>query len=150
MHVFYLANQFRNRHKALEFQKLMEYYHHLKLLNPFYDLQREDIEKIDEMERQGKKCYPDYDDDKAKTIVYGDLSAIPQTDGIVCILFDRDALGSYMEMFYAAYMLKLPVYLICYDEYVQCHLWPRVLCHKIFKSIEEFEDYVERNPGEMK
>jgi hypothetical protein len=149
MHVFYYANQFKNRHIALELQKELEYYHGLRLVNPFYDMQREDIIAIDEAERS-HVILPLRTIDSCRQTMLNDLEIISECDGIVCILYDHDVIGSFMETFYASYVLKIPVYLICYDRTIREHLWIRALCWKIFETVEDFKSYVRDNPKEMK
>lgn len=150
MRTFYYANQFVHRLKALAIQKDLEFYHGLHLINPFYDNQRDDITVCDALKDAGKQDYPRYSDEKCLDVVLSDLQEISCSDGIVCILYDRVVLGSFMELFYASYVLKLPVYLICYDESIREHLWIRALCWKIFPDIESFKEYVVDNPKEMK
>ena len=143
MRIFYIAHQLKNRHEISKIQKYLEYYHHLNLINPFYSVERKEIQELD----MNKKY--SISDDRAKQIVFDDLGMIASSDGVICILKDKDAIGSYMEIFYCSYILKLPVYLITDNNDVKQHAWIKTLCYKIFNSIEEFEDYVKKNKNEF-
>lgn len=149
MKFYYLANQFKYRHDGLQLQKKLEYYHDLYLVNPFYDGQRQDVYEFDKAEHNGI-VLPLRSIDRCQEIMFDDLQMISDSDGIICILYDHDALGSFIEIFYCSYILKLPVYLICAEPSIRDHLWIRALCWKIFSNIEEFVEYVMLNPKEMK
>lgn len=148
-HRFYFANQFANRHRALALQKNLQWYYEMELVNPFYDAQRDDIRKFDKAEASGQ-LLPLRTVEDCRQIMFNDLTMIADLDGIVCVLYDHEVIGSFMEIFYCSYVLKLPVYLICYEKSIREHLWIRALCYKIFDSEEAFKDYVVNNPEEMR
>ena len=156
MHNFYFANQFKHRHESRQVQMLLQHYHDLHLLNPFYDNGRDDVKQYDLLEKKAdlntmvKTRCERMTDDRCLEIMLTDLEWISECDGIVCILYDHDVLGSFMEIFYCSYILKLPVYLICAEPSIRDHLWIRALCWKIFSNIDEFIEYVRFNPKEMR
>ena len=145
MRQFYLAHQLIHRHKVRVIQKNIEFYYGLTLINPFYDTQRQDIKEID----NGKQTRFDIEIQRCKEIVLSDLFSIKNCDGVVCIIYDREVLGSYMEIFYAWNDCEIPVYLICYDEKIRNHPWIKTTCYKIFSTIEDFEEYIKTNREEM-
>lgn len=145
MRIFYIAHQLKNRKKILSIQKYLEYYLNLHFINPFYTYERKEIKEMDE--NKITRYIIEYD--RAKQIVFDDLEMISLSDGVVCILYDRDAIGSFMEIFYCSYILKLPVYLITPDEHIKNHVWIKTLCWKIFDSTEDFEKYVQKNQNEF-
>jgi hypothetical protein len=142
---YYLAHQLIYRKIVRGMQKDIEYYYGLTLINPFYDTQRTDIQAID----QGKQSRYDIEIERCKDIVLNDLNVIRNCDGVICILFDHEVLGSFMEMFYAWNDCEIPVYLICYDEKIRNHPWIKAICYKIFSSIDEFKKYLDVNKKEM-
>lgn len=145
MKQYYLAHQLKHRHKVLEIQKYLEYYLGITLINPFYDIERKEIQDMDNgiinrFDIPMKRCIE---------IINDDLEKVRSSDGIVCILMDIETLGSYMEIFYASYVLGLPVYLISPNKKLRNHVWIKVMCYKIFSSVKQFEDYVKANRSEM-
>lgn len=145
MKQYYLAHQLKHRHKVLEIQKQLEYYHNIMIINPFYDTPRQEIQDMDDK----KTNRYDIPIERCIQIVDDDLSRIKDCDGVICILFDNETLGSFMEIFYASYVLGLPVYLISPDEKLRNHVWIKVMCYKIFQSVKEFELYIKENRSEM-
>jgi hypothetical protein len=145
MKQFYLAHQLKHRHKVYEIQKQLEYYTGITLLNPFYDETRKEIQDMD----KGTLTRYEIPLERCREIVETDLENIKNSDGVICILMDTETLGSYMEIFYASYILDLPVYLISPNEKLRNHVWLKVMCYKIFASVSEFEDYVKANKEEM-
>lgn len=146
MKQYYLAHQLTHRKKVLEIQKEIEYYYGLTLINPFYDTQRNDIEAID----KGLQSRYNIDIDRCREIVLSDLQIIRDCDGIICIVFDHEAIGTFMELFYAWCVCDIPVYLVCYDEKIRNHPWINTVCYKIFSNIEELKDYIKVNKKDMR
>jgi hypothetical protein len=142
METWYLAHQLKNRRLIRQLQKKLEAEYKVFLLNPFYDTGRVDVLKLDSGEIKSRY---DFTLDECKKTVDQDLYWIRQCDAILCILMDKDALGSYMEIFYASKILDKPVYIVCPVETVTKHLWIRALCYKIFNSIKELESYFLEN-----
>lgn len=145
MKQFYLAHQLKHRYKVYEIQKQLEYYSDLSIINPFYDRVRKEIEDMD----KGNLTRYEIPLERCREIVDSDLENIKNSDGVICILFDVEALGSYMEIFYASYVCGLPVYLISPNEHLRNHVWLKVMCYKIFSTVEEFQEYVKVNRQEM-
>jgi hypothetical protein len=139
MKQFYLAHQFKYRHEIKIIQIELESEYNIKLINPFYDTGRNDVMKLD----SGKKILRSIKE--CKELVDSDLTWIKNSDGMLCIIYDRDSLGAFMEIFYASKILGRPVYLVSPVESIRKHSWIRALSFKIFKSIEELELYFFEN-----
>ena len=145
MKQYYLAHQLKNRHKIREIQKKLEFYSGITLINPFYDSEREEVKSMDD-NKTNRYSIPM---ERCIEIVDNDLTMIKSCDGIICILLDNEALGSYMEIFFASYVLNIPVYLITPDKNLRNHVWIKVMCYKIFSSVKEFERYIKENKKDM-
>jgi hypothetical protein len=142
METWYLAHQLKNRHVIRDIQKKLEMEYKVFLLNPFYDTGRIDVLKLDTGEIKSRY---DFTLDECKNTVNQDLYWIRNCDSVLCILLDGDALGSYMEMFYASKILLKPVYFVCPIDSVRNHLWIRALTFKTFKTSQELESYFIEN-----
>ncbi len=139
MKMWYLAHQLSNRQQIRKIELRLEKKYKINLLNPFYDTGRQDVKDLD----TGKiKSRYDFTLQECKNIVENDLMWIRCSDGVLCILRDGNAIGSFMEMFYASMILEKPVYLVCPLSIVRKHLWIRALCFKIFHSVKELEDFL--------
>src|SRR5690606_22030914 len=99
---------------------------------------RQDIHDLDSGKIKSRFSFTLQD---CKNTVESDLQWIRNSDGVLCILKDGDAIGSFMEIFYASAILDKPVYLVCPLNVVRKHLWIRALCFKIFHNVKELEAY---------
>jgi hypothetical protein len=142
MKTWYLAHQLKNRQAIRKIQKYLESNYKINLLNPFYDTGRTDVVKLDVGEIKSRY---DFTLDECRRTVNDDLMWIRNTDGVLCILKDGDAIGSFMEVFYASKIMAKPVYLICPVMKVREHLWMRALTFKVFKNVKELEAYFIEN-----
>lgn len=138
MKQYYLAHQLKYRYRVQKIQLHIEQLTGLKLINPFYDTGRTDMQAID----SGKKSRYSFSKDESIIIREHDLQWINNCDGIVCILIDSDTIGSYMEIFYCSRILQKPVYLICNIKKVSEHLWMNSLVWKQFNSVQGFISYI--------
>jgi hypothetical protein len=142
MKQYYLAHHFTMRHKIREIQKDLEYYFSLTLINPFYDLNRTDIEILD------KGLWVNRTIPECNELVIRDLSCIDDCDGLICMEFDEGSIGSFMEIMYA-WLHDKPIYIISSIEHIRNHSWIRAICFKIFSSVDEFKDYLKVNGKDM-
>ena len=145
MKQYYLAHQIKFRHEIRAIQKDLEYYYGITLINPFYDTERKDIERIDD----GTLKNTEMTVQEKENIVLFDLDTMNNCDGVVCIIIDHDVIGSFMEIFYAWHDLDIPVYVICPDDMIRLHPWVVTCAFKLFKSIDEFKDYLKVNGKDM-
>lgn len=145
MKQYYLAHQLKFRHEIRKIQKDLEYYYGISLINPFYDTERNDIKRIDNGTLQNTEMTVQ----EKETVVFFDLAMIDNCDGVVCILLDHDVIGSFMEIFYAWHDLDIPVYVICLVDKIRLHPWVVTCAFKLFKSIDEFKEYLKINGKDM-
>jgi len=138
MQTWYLAHQLKHRQEIRKIQKNIENDFKIFLLNPFYDTGRDDVVKLDTGETKDRYSFTL---DECKHVVNDDLMWIRNCDGVLCILKDGDAIGSFMEIFYASKIMAKPVYLVCPVKKIRDHLWIRALTFKIFRNIKELEAY---------
>lgn len=135
----YLAHCFHTRKTVRKIELQIEKEFNVELVNPFYDLDREDIKKLDkgiELNRTKKDC---------QFVRQRDLNNILASDGLLAIIFDLDKMiGTLKEMCFA-YENGIKVYLVSYDVYARNHLWNVVESYLIFSSIKQFILYLEYN-----
>jgi len=136
----YLAHPGPDRHWVRELELQMEKELNIELINPFYDrTERNDIKKID----AGKmSLYSGRLD--AKGIVEGDLAAVREAEGVLAFLTESLLLGTAMEIFFNAYVLHKPTYLIISRKEWTHHPWLEYLATKRFNSVDEFKAYWRR------
>jgi hypothetical protein len=110
----------------------------IEIVNPFYDINRDDIVAIDE-ERKDR-----FDTD-SKQIVFRDVGAIQDCiDGMIAYLPpDAEICGTFMEMVYAN-MLNRDVYTVCTNGNHN-HPWIKEHSYDIFTSKEEFAEWLDLN-----
>ena len=136
----YLAHQFKHRHVVREFELYLEKRYSIILDNPFYSSNsRQDIEMAD------KGIEREFTDEDVNRIVENDLRMIRDNNGILAIIIDQEALGSYMEIFYCARMLQRPVYVICPERKIREHIWIRKHSSMRFESVGQFEEWLKKN-----
>jgi len=128
----YLAHSLADRVFHLYWEQGFEERTGIKLLSPFYEVHREDIEALD----AGGKIEASSDD-----IVLADLEAIQRTEGIVACVNKYTSIGTIMKICYAYTIYGLPVYVICTDDRAK-HPWLVYHSTEIFTSYEDFEEWI--------
>ncbi len=126
----YLAHPFDSRRDMRLEQEIFEKATGIKLINPFYDIHREDIIAIDEgRAERSAVCDP-------VEIVERDVEAIMNSDGILAIINGKQSVGTMMEIVYSCVVFNLPTYIVCSDGQ---HLHPWLQYHGcgVFESMEE-------------
>jgi len=131
----YLAHPILDREWIRKEEARIEQELGIELINPFYDnAERNDMKRVD----AGQLTV--YDDKLVyKAIVEGDLKAIDSAQGIVAILTENLTVGTLMEIFYNAYTLKRPTYLVIMNAKVYNHPWIKYCATRRFASLGEFE-----------
>jgi len=119
----YLAHSFSLRKKAVEIQARLESIPHknIKVLNPFFRGKelREDIKEIEE----GKsRPYCIFSKEDAAKIVIPDLEEIRKSDVLLVLIDDKGTLGTSCEVMYA-WMLHIPIFIVCFDKEMLGHPW---------------------------
>ncbi|MCE5185044.1 MAG: nucleoside 2-deoxyribosyltransferase [Planctomycetaceae bacterium] len=131
---FYLAHPFDSRLSRRQWELETEETLGIELVNPFYDLVRDDIDAIDAGKRER------YHGDPA-SIVLRDLEALASCDGVVAFVDGNLSYGTIMEIAYA-YTLGVPVYLCCTNGQ-QDHPWLAYHAENIVLSVEQLEDLLQ-------
>jgi nucleoside 2-deoxyribosyltransferase len=62
-------------------------------------------------------------DEEAKAIVEGDLALMNQVDGMVAMLVGDQSIGTLMEIFYMAHVLRRPVFTLVKEDWKATHPW---------------------------
>lgn len=147
MRKFYLAHPLSDRKEIRKWQEKMESMYNVEFYNPFYEQHRKEIEDLDKLKSK-KKRYEYKKNMTAQTcgqIIRWDLDMVRKSDGIVAFV-RPGVMGTVMEIFYASYMLRLPVYIIT-DKYNATHPWLRTLSDEIYSDKDDFEDIIEDKYG---
>lgn len=144
----YLAHNFELRKGIRKWELQIEGKYNINLTNPFYDgSQRSDMEKLDKM-RDGSKEQREYFKTRDTTdLVERDLTKIRKSDGIVAFA-NVTRVGTPMEIFFAARILRIPVYII--TKKYPFHPWIKKHATEIFRNRHDFELYVKKKFGVRK
>lgn len=144
----YLAHNFDDRFKIRKIEKRLEKVYNIELLNPFYDVKRHDVRKLDEIGITRKEIYGKIQLWNKKTcglLVERDLKAIRQSDGLLTIIHSA-TIGTSMEIISCAYFYRMPVYIITNTHYG--HPWIKYMVYiskgKLFKNLKELEIWLEK------
>lgn len=130
----YLAHPIDLRKEVREWQQgIQQRVPKLTLVNPFYDVNRPDIEDLDAGRRGKYEVVPNQ-------IVTNDLHALRESNGIVAYFGYAQTIGTIMEIVYAR-MYRKPVYLIVTNGH-HGHPWLRYHADGIFTSFEAFEEFI--------
>lgn len=133
---FYLAHNFDFRKKARKWQIDFENRTGIKLINPFYDIERRDIQAID----AGK--IGRYEAIDPESLVLNDLAAIQKAKyGIVALVTPAPfTCGTLMEIVYAKIMNK-KVYTVVTNGHEK-HPWLIFHSDRLFDNFYNLEDFL--------
>ena len=126
----YGAHPFDYRQWFRQWELHLEVKFDIEIINPFYDLSRDDIKAIDEG-LMGR-----YEPDPTE-IVERDLGAIADSDGILCVINGSGSYGTPQEMVYA-HLWGKPVFTLCLNGRER-HPWLAYHSELICTSEEQFE-----------
>jgi len=122
---FYVAHNVNDRHYVRDIVCPALHKAKFGTLNPFYTQQgrpmklgQEDVEAYD---RGIGSPYDITDLKMASKIVMTDLGKIDKSDGIIALI-KKASFGCGMEIFYCAFVLGKPVYIVCRSKY-KGHPW---------------------------
>jgi len=139
----YLAHPVTMRKEIRQLELEIEKQTGIELINPFYDTERDDIEKIDsgQITRESASLNPG-------NIVGKDLGQITMTDGVVAYLTkETHQIGTICEIWYCSQQAHKPIYVVSTDCLM--HPWVRFMVEssggKGFNKWEEFIGWVEDN-----
>jgi len=141
----YLAHPFSSRHKMREWELEMEKEWNLNIINPFFDVVREDKEIIDKKDvtlttQATRKERYGLTDEQCATLVERDVSLIKNSDGMIAIVDGSLSYGTIQEMVYA-HKLGVPVYAVILNGHIG-HPWLRYHSTKIFETLEELAEWL--------
>ena len=131
----YLAHPFLDRYSIRLWEDNFEHKTGIDLVNPFYDVNREDIDLID----AGKKTRFDVDPEE---IVMRDLDAMFNCDGILAVITAKQSIGTIMEIAYAYNNLDGPIYIVCPPD-LENHPWIQHHATAIFDCLAGFQCHME-------
>lgn len=148
MKTLYMAHPFELRHIVRKWELKLEGKYNINLDNPFYDHSRNDIDNLDAL-KENSKMQKEYfrqrnTPETISRIVDGDLLSIRKSDGLVAYL-DTRGIGTPMEIFFAARILCIPVYVI--TKRFTYHPWIMKYATKIFPHRTAFEKFVKKEFG---
>ena len=130
----YLAHPFNTRKVMREWELGAEVKYDIEIVNPFYDITRDDIVPIDNS-TAGR-----YELLDCTKIVNRDIDAIAGCEGVVAIVSGDTSYGTIMEIVYAS-MFDLPVYIVWTNGHEQ-HPWLKYHAKRIFTCLKDLEDEI--------
>jgi len=133
----YLAHNLDTRHEIRKWELYIEKNYNVELVNPFYDLDRDDIADLD----AGITSRWELDDKRCHMIVKRDLDAIDKCKGILA--FVTGSVGTTLEIGYAK-ATKKKIYVIS-EKFIH-HPWIKVYAQGKFATKEEFEEWLKIIP----
>lgn len=150
MVTLYLAHSLSKRKQIRKWQLFIEKNYNIKFMNPFYNNQyeRAEIEKLDAMKtkKERREYQQSWDIKICKRIVDIDLSLVRKSDGVVSY-FQQPTIGTCQEIIMAAYVYRIPVYIIAGK--FRYHPWLITMANeskgKIFKNRTEFKKWLIEN-----
>ena len=124
------------RHDFRQWELHLESTYDIEIVNPFYDIARDDIKAIDE----GRA---DWYSGDSKEIVFRDINAIHSCQNGVLVYLPPDAhiIGTFMEMVYGN-ILNRDVHTVCTNGHHN-HPWIKEHSQDVFLSKEEFEEWLD-------
>ena len=145
MTVMYLAHPFSSRHRMREWELEMEKDGNLDIVNPFFDVVREDKDIIDEKSvtlttLATRKDRYGLTDAQCATLVERDISLIENSDALVAIVDGSLSYGTIQEMVYAT-LCGLPIYAVISNGHIG-HPWLRYHSTKTFATLEELTEWL--------
>lgn len=149
MKILYLAHNFLTRKNIRKWELKMEKKYNINLDNPFYDNpdRAEEMKILDSYTDCSREQRNYLSTRSSKNIVEDDLEKIRKSDGLVAVMNDV-RVGTPMEVFFAARVLRIPVYIITISY--RYHPWVAEYATQIFSTLGEFEQFVKRKFGVKK
>ena len=136
----YLAHPLEMRKEIRQLELEIEKITGIELINPFYDTERDDIEKIDsgQATRQSASLNPG-------NIVGKDLGQITIADGVVAYLTkETHQIGTICEIWYCSQQAHKPIYIVSSDCLM--HPWIRFMIESSngqgFHNWNEFTEWI--------
>jgi len=127
----YLAHPFDSRFAMRKWELHVEVTYDIEIVNPFYDITREDVDIIDSgIAGRYEKLNPN-------EVVNRDLAAIDSCDEILAFVNGDLSYGTLMEIVYASLAGKT-VNIVCTNGHEK-HPWLQYHADNIYTSLDEYE-----------
>jgi len=142
---FYLAHSCELIDSVRKWELKIQGKYNIDLINPFKGNKFENMEELRKLTTRRKILHymRHLDEETCKKIVTYDLALLRKCDGLVG-LFNHPSVGTAQEIFAAAYLYRIPCYVIC-RSYIH-HPWVTYLCKisggKVFSSRRAFERFL--------
>ena len=149
MKKYYLAHNFLTRKLRRKWELKIEAKYNIILDNPFYDNPHRAREmSILDGYRDGSVEQNIYLSNRNEhSIVDDGLEKIRKSDGIIALANDV-RVGTLMEIFYASYILRLPVFVLTRKYYN--HPWIKKFATMRFRTMKELEEFIGERFGVKK
>ncbi len=135
----YLAHPLDSRKEMREWELEIEKRLQISLINPFYDVERNDILSMD----AGRKERYDVSEEISNEIVKRDVGFIATTSGTIAIIDGNTSVGTLQEIVYATILNRYVDSVV--TNGLEKHPWIRYHSNKIHLSLKELEyDLMER------
>ena len=143
---FYLGHPFNRREEIRLWELGFEAKHDVELLNPFYDVNREDV-----LDKDNDAFYPR--EKHYKKLVEDDINLIKDSDYLLAFISNPITIGTTQEIVYAKNMGKRVFVILSAEDKttedelkkIRNHPWLRYHSDRIFLGKEEFEDHISKN-----
>ena len=134
----YLAHPFEIRHEIREWQEKTKI-EGVEWVNPFYDLEEDDIKEIDRLDITRKQIGDGEYVANPESIVPKDIEGLRNCDAIMCLWTEDHSIGVPMETVYA-WHLGLKVYSVCLEN--EYHPWVQFHSDMTFLTLDFFADFL--------
>jgi nucleoside 2-deoxyribosyltransferase len=142
---YYLAHPFSSRFKMREWELEIEKELDIEIINPFFDVEREDKKVIldngatlttlsTRKDRYGST------DEGCKTIVERDVNLIKSSDGVIVLIDGSISYGTIQEMVYAKLYDKRVIAIISNGH--KGHPWLRYHSDEIFDNLDDAKEFL--------
>jgi len=131
---YYLAHPTDSRKEVREWELNFEKKTGIILINPFYDVPRDDIKLMD-----AGVCHK-YDCDPKITIERDVKNIKNAKKGLIAIINEHISYGTIQEIIYAKTLFNKEVYSIITNGQ-ENHPWLRYHSDRVFTTFRDFEDY---------
>jgi len=141
----YLAHPFSSRHKMREWELEVEKELGIEIINPFFDVERDDKDVIEDKKatlttQSTRKDRYGLSDEDCAVLVERDIDLIQESNGMIAIVDGSLSYGTIQEMVYAR-DCGILVYAVVSNGHIG-HPWLRYHSTEIFTSLDELTEYL--------
>jgi len=143
---YYMGHPFDSRFKMREWELEIEKELDIEIINPFFDVERDDREVIDEKDvtldtQATRKDRYGLSDEECEELVGRDVDLIAESDGMITIIDGSLSYGTIQEMVYAFEIHKKLVYSVISNGHIG-HPWLRRHSTKTFETLEQLTEFL--------